>query len=79
MDSEPNSLLEIMELNEEIELAHNDPDSLRVIMEQLKENMEKLMQNLTIAFNDLNASEARTLTIKYSYYNNAMAKLKSSL
>ena len=79
MDSEPNSLLEIMELNEEIELAHNDPDSLRVIMEQLKENMEKLMQNLTIAFNDLNASEARTLTIKYSYYNNVMAKLKSSL
>ncbi|XP_075680992.1 iron-sulfur cluster co-chaperone protein HscB-like protein, mitochondrial isoform X2 [Dermatophagoides pteronyssinus] len=79
VDSEPELLLEIMELNEEIELANNDHDGQQILMEQLEENIEKLIKNLTIAFDELNASEARKLTIKYSYYNNALAKLKSSI
>ncbi|KAH9416291.1 hypothetical protein DERP_000792 [Dermatophagoides pteronyssinus] len=79
VDSEPELLLEIMELNEEIELANNDHDGQQILMEQLEENIEKLIKNLTIAFDELNGCEARKLTIKYSYYNNALAKLKSSI
>lgn len=79
VDSEPELLLEIMELNEEIEMAINDNDySKQMIMEKLEENIEKLKKNLTIAFNELNGDEARKLTIRYSYYKNALAKLKSS-
>lgn len=68
-----------MELNEEIELVNNDHDGQQLLMEQLEENIEKLIKNLTIAFDELNGCEARKLTIKYSYYNNALAKLKSSI
>ncbi|OTF69865.1 hypothetical protein BLA29_008325, partial [Euroglyphus maynei] len=79
VDSEPELLLEIMELNEEIEMAINDNDySKQMIMEKLEENIEKLKKNLTIAFNELNGDEARKLTVRYSYYKNALAKLKSS-
>lgn len=77
VDTEPELLLELMELNEEIELAANDQDSLRMLMENVEETIGNIVERLKLSFEERNGGESRKLTIQYSYYNSVLAKLKS--
>lgn len=77
---EPDLLLEIMELNEEIELAAGDRDALRALNSQLEETLAGLVTGLRVAFDENDSgSEARRLALRFSYYLSALGKVKSSL
>ncbi|UXI18884.1 major abundant protein BTP1 [Sarcoptes scabiei] len=75
--SEPELLLEIMELNEEIEMAANNEESLRLLGEQVEETIAEIIEQLADRFQQSNMTDARRLTIKFSYYRTIASKLKS--
>lgn len=78
--SEPDLLLEILELNEEIELAANDGDGLRALATQLEDTIGRLVAGLKTAFDEHDSgSEARRLVLRFAYYLSALEKVKAGL
>lgn len=79
IETEPELLLEIMELNEDIELARNDKDDLMALLDRLEKDIESIVEQLKAAFADDNGSHARCLLVRYAYYNSSLDKLRSQL
>ena len=57
VETEPELLLEIMELNEDIELAKDKP-SLESVEERIEEDIREIIENVKQAFDDKNGAEA---------------------
>ena len=78
IETEPELLLEIMELNEDIELA-DDKDSLMDVSARLEQDIGAIVAQLKTAFAEDNASEARRLVVRFAYYNSSLDKLRGQL
>lgn len=77
--SEPDLLLEILELNEEIELAAGDAAGLQALSAQLEETIARLVAGLRVAFDENDSGgEARRLVLRFSYYLSALEKVKAA-
>ncbi|ESO89641.1 hypothetical protein LOTGIDRAFT_96796, partial [Lottia gigantea] len=73
--SDPEFLMEIMELNEE--LAEVDsPEDLKIFEEQNESNIVKNIQEISAAFKSKNIPSAHELAIKLQYYSNISEKIK---
>lgn len=70
--------MEIMELNEDIELA-TDKESLMDVSARLETDIGAIVEALKTAFTEDNASEARRLVVRFAYYNSTLDKLKGQL
>ena len=78
IETEPELLLEIMELNEDIELA-NDKDSLMDVSARLEDDIAAIVAKLKTVFAEDNASEARQLVVRFTYYKSSLDKLRGQL
>lgn len=78
IETEPELLLEIMELNEDIELA-NDKTILMDVSGRIEEIIDDIMKQLKTAFVEENVTEARRLVVRYAYYNSSLDKLRGQL
>lgn len=69
-----------MELNEDIEMAGDgDQHTLAGVTERVEDSIREIVTALGRAFAEDNGAEARRLTVRFSYYQSALSKLKSQL
>ncbi|XP_039248355.1 iron-sulfur cluster co-chaperone protein HscB-like isoform X2 [Styela clava] len=73
--SNPEFLMEIMELNEQISSSENE-ENLRKIQDEVVETYNELINEISIAFNSNKLVDAKEYIIKLRYYNNVSEKLK---
>uniref|UniRef100_H2ZBV1 Co-chaperone HscB C-terminal oligomerisation domain-containing protein n=1 Tax=Ciona savignyi TaxID=51511 RepID=H2ZBV1_CIOSA len=71
---DPDFLMEIMEINEEV--ADASIDQLKEIQSSIKAILSKLTLQIAREFHDNNFEMAKQHLIKFKYYNNIDEKLK---
>ncbi|KAB0790937.1 hypothetical protein PPYR_02737 [Photinus pyralis] len=76
--TDPNFLMEIMQLNEEIEEAQT-ADELRHLNKKSKEKLDCITQKLATCFRDNNFQAAKELIIQLKYYSSVSVHVNSIL
>ncbi|XP_047118201.1 iron-sulfur cluster co-chaperone protein HscB [Schistocerca piceifrons] len=73
--SDPEFLMEIMELNESVEMASSAAE-LNVIEEQNKETLQQLSRDLSSSFAEGDMEKAKRILVRMKYYSTAESKIK---
>lgn len=76
IDLDPEFLMDIMEVNEELEEAE-DKEAVQEIGQKNKEILDGLLQEADCAFQNENIYEARNVVAKIKYYDNIYNKVKA--
>lgn len=76
IDLDPEFLMDIMEVNEELEEAE-DKEAVQEIGSKNQEILDGLLQEADAAFGNENMVEARNVVAKIKYYNNIYEKVKA--
>ncbi|KAF5301094.1 hypothetical protein FQA39_LY10913 [Lamprigera yunnana] len=76
--SEPEFLMEIMELNEEVEAA-NTPEQFKHLEQKNKKELEKIGSNISHFFKENNLMRAKQEVIRMRYYNSLRMRINALL
>ncbi|XP_072395733.1 iron-sulfur cluster co-chaperone protein HscB [Diabrotica undecimpunctata] len=74
---EPEFLMKIMELNEEIEEAEHNVDKLKQLDVQNKKQLDKLIKDIDEHFKNGNLEEAKKTIIKFKYFSSINSRINS--
>ena len=73
---EPEFLMKVMELNEEVVELGGDETQLREFAEDVRKEFDNYVEKITVAFRDGDVDIARKLVAEMKYYDNIIGKIR---